>query len=364
MHATTRDKTEKHERSASHDSRNNEYDVRQPTMRSEDKCLPDGEAHNREHRAIWDRPTAGFPPSALSAIVDGEKCRWERADEIGRGGNGVVFLYVPRPPGHPIAAKLVKVELNGGRCRRPNEYLVLKKHLKPHPNIINLHACFLDTEEAEVLIVMEFCAGGSVKDLMEKHNERGERISTRFLMHFIASIAEALGFLHGGLRYLDDGKTVQRDPTHQPVVHRDLKLANILLRQPYTNSERDLPEIVLADFGSAELVPIRTLGASSGTDGLQEIGPNAQEQRTVSPTSDIYALGRCLCELLTCGVFVLNDGYKEAYETSGLKGTAFSLELLKRCLSADLQCRPSTEDLFLLGRKLKAELALMAGAFA
>ncbi len=75
-----------------------------------------------------------------------------------------------------------------------------------------------------------------------------------------------------------------------PVVHRDVKPANLI--------ERSDGEIVLVDFGSARLLPNEVTYRSTlvGTYGYM---PPEQLAGSVDPTADLYSLGATLAHLLS-----------------------------------------------------------------
>lgn len=302
----------------------------------------------------------------IHLVLAGEKLLFEEVSHIGSGGEGEVYLYVTRQTGHKVAVKVLDVDMIRGQCRMPHEYVVLKKHLnrEPHPNILRVHACYIDNRSAEALVAMEYCAGGSMANQVKRLQRSRTPMSKKFLLHFIASMVEALGYLHCGLRYVDvDGKRmVERNLDHQPVIHRDIKLDNILLR---VNANR-MPDVVLADFGGAQLLA-ETRGifgtpgyyspevlAAKHTMGAREL----DRQSVMTPASDIYTLGVCISEILCCGRDVTHGGLGGAYDASGLADTAISFGLLQRCLSVSVLGRPSTEELFVVAGRLRAQMAV------
>ncbi|XP_028850554.1 NUAK family SNF1-like kinase 2 isoform X2 [Denticeps clupeoides] len=87
-----------------------------------------------------------------------------------------------------------------------------------HPNIIRIHEVFENREK--IVMVMEFASGGELYDYVQQREELSETEAR----HFFRQIVSAVHYCH-----------------RNGVVHRDLKLENILL-----DHNRD---VKLADFG-------------------------------------------------------------------------------------------------------------------
>lgn len=140
-----------------------------------------------------------------------------------------------------------------------------------HPNIVTIHA----TGECEGrhFLEMEFVAGRSLQQLVnEEHCLTPVRATV-----MARGIAEGLAAAH-----------------RQRILHRDLKLDNVLL------SRRGVPKI--ADFGLAKRIFNETPPGSSGTQLVGTPNFMAPELLTGSPAtaaSDVYALGVCYFLLLT-----------------------------------------------------------------
>jgi serine/threonine-protein kinase len=141
-----------------------------------------------------------------------------------------------------------------------------------HPNIPRLHASFTEGEgaQARFYLVQDYVSGESLAARLEHH-----RFNEAEVRKIAREVLRILGFLHS------------RQP---PVLHRDVKPANLLRRED--------GHIVLVDFGSARaLRDGRTHEATlNGTFGYM-----APEQLggSVSPVSDLYALGASLLHLLS-----------------------------------------------------------------
>jgi serine/threonine protein kinase len=105
---------------------------------------------------------------------------------------------------------------------------------------------------SELYIVQEFCAGGSLRDLVFKQMGQGPKklYSKLDALRWMIQIAKALKYMHSA---------------KPKVIHRDLKLDNVLL----TDSNPHAANVKLADFGLARaLTASRPSSASSSSQLL------------------------------------------------------------------------------------------------
>ncbi|KAG0373818.1 hypothetical protein BGX24_011195 [Mortierella sp. AD032] len=135
--------------------------------------------------------------------------------------NGVVV------PGFPVVIKRIAVA-DKERLAVVNSEIETMKRLGKHKNIVEyMDSCMGKLEHGgyEVLILMEYCGGGPVIDLMNRRLQH--RLTEPEILKIFSNVCEAVAYLH----YCDP-----------PILHRDIKVENILL------SNNDYK---LCDFGSA-----------------------------------------------------------------------------------------------------------------
>ena len=139
-----------------------------------------------------------------------------------------------------------------------------------HPNLIQFIGA---TMEGEMTIVMELMATSLRSQL-----EREEYFQPKLMKAISLDMALCLNYLH----------LIQPDP----VVHRDISSANVLLEQLPLNKWR----AKLTDYGSVNVVrQLRTENPGSPAYAA----PEASNPRLQSPKMDIYSFGGLILELLT-----------------------------------------------------------------
>ncbi|KAH0785356.1 CAMK family protein kinase [Histomonas meleagridis] len=136
---------------------------------------------------------------------------------IGVGGFGSVFLVRSDKYNQDFCIKRIK-QKEPAFDQTKNEAETLIRLC--HPNIISMYEFFFDETRTYLYIVLEYCKGGSLKDLVQKEGP----IKPPKLYSYCYQIMNALFHCH-----------------EQNVAHRDIKPANILL-DSYGRTK-------LADFG-------------------------------------------------------------------------------------------------------------------
>ncbi len=170
--------------------------------------------------------------------------------------------------------------------RLTNEFLILVA--LHHPNIVRTLGRGI--HNGMHWISMEYIPGGSLAAMLSQrpHTADGTpfRMNPRWAVRHVEQIARALEYAH-----------------QQGILHRDVKPANIFLR------ERDGHAAgVLGDFGIAYMLGTERLTLDGSAIGTPEyMSPEQCQGHPLDGRTDIYSLGIVLYELLAGHAPFLND---------------------------------------------------------
>jgi serine/threonine-protein kinase len=217
-----------------------------------------------------------------SIDLSGKKIgEYEIASRIGVGGMGEV--YEGRQPliGKRVAVKVLLPSLSKEK-ELVDRFLAEARAVNEirHRGIVDIFS-FGQLPEGSHYFVMEFLEGTAFDKLL---TQRGP-----------LPIAEALSYLEEVLDALDAAHAAG-------IVHRDIKPSNIFL----VHTGRGRPYVKLLDFGIAKLGAL-----NQGSDSAPQtrastilgtpdyISPEQARGRSISPATDLYALGVVLFEMVT-----------------------------------------------------------------
>ncbi|XP_071655506.1 AP2-associated protein kinase 1 isoform X3 [Patagioenas fasciata] len=207
-------------------------------------------------------------------------------DEVlAEGGFAIVFL-VRTNNGMKCALKRMYVnnEYDLQVCKRE---IQIMRDLSGHKNIVGYIDSSINSVSSgdvwEVLILMDFCRGGQVVNLMNQRLQTGFTESE--VLQIFCDTCEAVARLH-------QCKT--------PIIHRDLKVENILLH--------DRGHYVLCDFGSAtnKFQNPQTEGVNAVEEEIKKYTTlsyrapemvNLYSGKLITTKADIWALGCLLYKL-------------------------------------------------------------------
>jgi serine/threonine protein kinase/tetratricopeptide (TPR) repeat protein len=226
----------------------------------------------RDDPASVDEPARAATKSERVAQLAGEFGDYELLEEVGRGGQGVVFRARQKSLNRTVALKVISLgqwasEAHLKRFRREAEAAASLDH----PNIVSIYD--VGEHDGSCYFSMKFVEGGQLAEVV-----RRVPVSIRQAVEMIAKLSRTVHYAH-----------------QHGILHRDIKPGNILLD---TNGEPHL-----ADFGLARLVEAEKtvtwteemMGTPSYMAPEQVVGSNAQ----LTSATDVYGLGAVLYQLLT-----------------------------------------------------------------
>jgi len=209
--------------------------------------------------------------AARAMVVRGSTFSWVRGELIGKGSLGSVWKVLNRKTGQLMAAKEVFIDTQDKsddrfRSALQNE-IDLYKDLK-HPNIVSYFGN--DYVNGRLYIYLEYMPGGSIAQVLSQFGRLDEPLIARY----VHDLLEGLQYLH------------TCDP---PVLHRDIKGANILVGMDRT--------VKLSDFGCSKRsagTMIQTLRGS-----VPWMAPEVMRQAEYGRKADVWSLGCVLIEMST-----------------------------------------------------------------
>lgn len=209
-------------------------------------------------------PDAGFRFPAGTVLAD----RYRIVAPLGKGGMGEVYRADDLTLGQSVALKFLPEHV----AKNPVSLERFRKEVAAARQVAHPHVCrVFDIGEAggQIFLSMEFIPGDDLAGVLRK----GGRLSSELAIDLARQVAAGLQAVH------DEG-----------LVHRDLKLANVMVDGK--------GRARLTDFGlAATAESISGNDVFSGTPAYQapeQLGGGAISERT-----DVYALGLLAYELLT-----------------------------------------------------------------
>ncbi|XP_042437626.1 cysteine-rich receptor-like protein kinase 3 [Zingiber officinale] len=193
-------------------------------------------------------------------------------NKLGQGGSGSVFKGV-LPDGRRVAVKRLYYNTRQWVDHFFNEVNLISGI--EHKNLVKLLGCSITGPES--LLVYEYVPNKSLDHyLSDDANARLLSWSIRY--NIILGTAEGLTYLH--------------QESQLRIIHRDIKLSNILLDEEYAAK--------IADFGLVRLFPEDKTHISTGVVGtLGYMAPEYVVQGKLTEKVDVFSFGVLLVEIMT-----------------------------------------------------------------
>lgn len=268
-----------------------------------------------------------FPGQFVQNLPESIYTYYEIKDSLGSGSYGTVVSAMQKSTREMRAIKIInkfKLQSEESRNKVINEVLILRK--LDHPHIIKIYEFYED--EFNLYVVMELCKGGELLDTIIKNGSMNEADASMFMKQILSAVF----YMHS-----------------QSIVHRDLKLENMLLDCQSTKN------IKIVDFGTAcELPSGKKLTQMIGT--INYIAPEIFK-KSYSEKCDMWSCGVIMYILLT-GKLPFSAKTKKQTINLIIKGefnmscgewnaiSSDAKELIKKFLELNFNKRISAQDAY------------------
>src|SRR2546430_331744 len=219
----------------------------------------------------FDKPERATKSERVAEML-GELGDYELLEEVGRGGQGVVFRARQKSLNRIVALKVISLGQWASKVHLRRFRLEAEAAARlEHPGIVPIHE--VGERDGSCYFSMKFVEGGQLDEVV-----RREPMPIRQAVELIAKVARTVHYAH-----------------EHGILHRDIKPGNILLDK---NGEPHLADFGLARLVETESTLTRTkdlMGTPSYMAPEQAVGNNAQ----ITRATDVYGLGAVLYQLLT-----------------------------------------------------------------
>src|SRR5215471_17764338 len=211
-------------------------------------------------------------PTRYLAKVFGQLGDYELLEEVGRGGQGVVFRARQKSLNRIVALKIIGLGQWATRAHLKRFRLEAEAAARlDHPCIVPIYE--IGERDGQCYFSMKFVEGGQLDEVVKQ-----APMSARQAVELVAKVARTVHYAH-----------------EHGILHRDIKPGNILV------DAKGEPN--LTDFGLARLVEsestvthtVEVLGTPSYMAPEQATGNNNK----LTSATDVYGLGAVLYQLLT-----------------------------------------------------------------
>ncbi|KAI5951881.1 KIC1 [Candida jiufengensis] len=250
--------------------------------------------------------------------------QYKRTEVIGRGKFGVVYKAYHKQTKQVYAIKVLNLDTEEEEILDVQQEIQFLTELKNVPNITHYYGSILN--DTKLWIVMDYCAGGSLRTLL-KPGVMEEK--------YIAIIVRELLLTLSAVHKLG-------------VIHRDLKAANVLISKE--------GNVQLCDFGVAAKISANATKRTTMAGTPYWMAPEViKTGETYNSKADIWSLGITIYEIATGNPPYCDKDASWAMQLISkatpprLEGSQYSpalKECIALCLDENPEERPSADDLF------------------
>ncbi|KAF6762942.1 STE/STE20/YSK protein kinase [Ephemerocybe angulata] len=195
---------------------------------------------------------------------------YQRLETIGKGAYGSVSKGKHIPTGNVVALKIIDLDTPDDDVADIQREVTLLTQLRDAPNVTKYFGCYMDGPR--VWIVMELAQGGSVLSLMKASKDGC--IEEKYVSVIIREVLIGLSYLH-----------------KVPVIHRDMKAANVLVTAT--------GKVMICDFGVSALLTTNSSKRNTLTGTPYWMAPEViQGVNAYDTKADIWSLGIMIYEMI------------------------------------------------------------------
>lgn len=196
---------------------------------------------------------------------------------IGKGNFGSISKVIRKSDNKLFVWK----ELDYGRMSEKEKQNIVSevnilRELR-HPNIVRYEDRVIDKKNTKIYIIMEFCEGGDIGQLIKRLKKKKEYIPEEVVWKILTQLVLALHECHNH----KEGK----------ILHRDIKPSNVFL-----DGDNN---VKLGDFGLSRILSDESVFAYSHVGTPYYMSPEQIEEVRYNDKSDLWSLGCFLYELTT-----------------------------------------------------------------
>eukprot|EP00803_Ostreobium_quekettii_P002495 evm.model.scf_34EXC.1 EVM.evm.TU.scf_34EXC.1 scf_34EXC:10044-17158(+) len=213
---------------------------------------------------------------------------YEIGEDVGYGGYAVVKKGRDKSTGDQVAIKIVdKTKYDPGDDRLEHEINVLLQI--SHQRCIQVYDVFVSHQK--VFIVTEFVTGGEVLDRLQRLGPYSEKAASVL----IRDVIEGVAYLHA-----------------HGVVHRDLKLENLLLIDESLESKVKIADFGLSKFFGKDETVLATMCGSPEYVAPEVLGVDEFSDH-YTPAVDMWSIGVVLYAMMCCYTPFYDDNQTQMY---------------------------------------------------
>jgi len=193
---------------------------------------------------------------------------------LGQGSYGRVHKVKNNSTGEECVMKTISTKKKDEAVFKNEVALMEKINTLSSPYLVKYLGSYVREEKSKYIIIMEYCSGGNLENIIEKYKKREEYIPEDMVLKFMKQILLGVMALH-----------------KNGILHRDLKPENILV-----DSKGNLK---LSDFGISKQLSGFMPYAETAKGTLWYSSPEVLNGERYNSCADIWSLG-CIFHELCC----------------------------------------------------------------